>query len=150
MCVDTHKFRCCFGCCSLTTGTIIIGALYALGAIGSAISQQWIPFALEVVLAGIFSIVLCKPNSVDTRKLIYYVVAILYGLALIGWIIFVIYAFASDWEVDICTNLDSFVEGLFDSPYDCIQNINTWLWIFVVVYSLIMIPCGYCVLQILY
>ena len=116
MCVDTHKFRCCCGCMSLTSATILIGVLYLLSAIGSAVVQNWWGFAFEICLVGIFSLVLCKPHSEGTRKLIYYVVAIIMALGAIAFIIFVIYAFASDWEVTVCRDFGGEIEGFFDSP----------------------------------
>ena len=104
MCVDTRDepWRCCCGCMSLTQATILIGILYLLEAVSNAIAGMWLGFAFALVMTGIFVMVIVKPYNADIRKLLYYIYLCLLIASAVAYTIFIIYAFASDWEVDTC------------------------------------------------
>ena len=146
MCVDTHNFRCCCGLFSLTTATLIIGALNLIGMIASAIESQWITFAFYGVFVVLFSFVIIKPHNAGTRKIIYYLYAIFAALFVLAVIVGVIYIFASDYKKTICANLTS----SYSSYQNCLDGINLYLIIVTIAYLLVAIPCQLCVLQILY
>ena len=141
MCVDTHASpqRCCCGCMTLTQGSILIGILNVFGAIGMAISGNWYGFTFNLVLATLFIMVLVKPYDAGIRKIIYYVYLIGTILGLIGFIIFIIYAFASDWESDWCydTGMDYRDDFNWDSLSDCEDFINTFLIVLIVIFLLL-------------
>ena len=86
---------------------------------------------------------MAKPNSVNLRKIIYYVYMVLVILGLIGYLIFVIVVFTSDWETDFCVdNYDDF-NDYYDSLSDCVDWINGLLIWVVIIAALIFIPCTF-------
>ena len=148
MCVNTatEPWNCCCGCMSLTQGTILIGVLYLLGTIATAIAGQWASFAFYLVLTCLFGLVVVKPYNADVRKIIYYIYFVLLILGLIGMVIFFIYAFASDFEETWCS-----VGGNYSGNYqDCVDWINLFLIIYMVIVILAIVPCSLLILQVLF
>ena len=151
MCVDTQNYKCCCGCMTLTQATIVIGVLYLIGTISEAIMGQWAAFVWYLIMTLLFGMVIAKPYDASIRKLIYYISLILDILGAIGLVIFIIIAFAGDWEQDWCrTYYYDYKGDFYDSYSECVDWINMILIIFVVLVIVIFVPCTLCILQILY
>merc|ERR1712051_42033 len=95
----------------------------------------------ELIVASLFFVIVAKPESVSLRKYIYYVYMTLVILGLIGYIIFAIIVFATNWEEDFCIDNYSDFSDFYDSPSDCIDWIQTMMIVVLIVAALIFIPC---------
>ena len=126
MCVDTSKepWRCCCGCMSLTQATILIGILYLLETISNAISGMWLGFAFALCMTLLFVLVIVKPYNADVRKLLYYIYLCLLIAQGVAFTIFIIYAFASDWEETTCRTI--FEDGDAHSDWNA-GDCESWL-----------------------
>ena len=146
MCVDKHHYKCC-SCFSMTTGTLILGALYLLSSIGDAISGYWFAFALSVVITLLFVMVLVKPHDINIRKLLYYIVSILTTIQLVGLVVvFIFLLVTDDWIAEACSNYSSD----YTDQLNCLDYARTGMIIamccLMVIYSLL----AFCTVQILY
>ena len=152
MCVDTHNYKCCCGCFSLTQATLLMGLLYVIGAIATAVAGIWYEFAVYCVMSSIFVMILVKPRCAGTRKLLYYIYLILSVLGAIAFVIWTIILFTGDFEHDWCTDADNIkdYDQFFDDYDECMDWINMMAIICVIFAALVGIPCALCVLQILY
>ena len=141
MCVDKHHYKCC-GSCSLTTATLILGALYLLGTIAYAVTQQWVSFSISLILTLLFVMVLVKPGDIGVRKLIFYLVTIGQIIGTVALIlVFIILMATDDWVKDACDKWD------VDNCYD---DAKKWIIIsFIIALILDLLLC-FCVAQILY
>ena len=97
-------------------------------------------------MVALFAIVLFKPHNAPTRKLLYILYAIGAVLYVIFFIAFAIYAFASDYEETLCADATS----TYSDYQTCMDAINLYLILALIVAALIVFPCQLCVLQILY
>ena len=146
MCVDREKMRCCCGAFSLTVATVIIGVLYLISAISSAIQTAWAPFVVYLIMAGLLGSVLVQPNNAGLRKIIYYTYVALAIAGAVGILIWIIYAFASaSYVYEFCAQLAE-----AESASDCVGFFNTLLIIIIVIVLLVFVPCTLCTMQILY
>ena len=153
MCVDKHHYKCC-GSCSLTTATLVLGCFYLLYTIGCAVSQQWVSFAIGLVMTLLFVMVLVKPNDIGVRKLIFYLISIGQVIATIALILVFIILMATDGWYDEAR--DNCYEQSTKHDYDWQDNCDDidWIkkiiiWTFVCFLIIDLVLC-YCVLQILY
>ena len=97
--------------------------------------------AYELIVCSLFFIIVAKPDSISLRKAIYYIYMVLMILGLIGYFIFIIIVFSSDWERDFCIdNYDEF-NDYYDSLSDCEDWINTMMIVLIILSGLIFIPC---------
>ena len=155
MCVNTNNSRCCCGCFSLTTATVIIGCIYLIGGVINAVNGVWLNFAFQTLLAGLFCMVLFYPRNVSLRKLIFIIEAVFYILGAIGFVILLIVYFATDladnFDETWCDDYYTQLEGqVFNDYSSCLDFINTWVIVGVVLVALIWTPIALCILQILY
>ena len=150
MCVSTGNYKCCCGCMSLTAATITLGALYLLGGIWNAIIGNWLGFAFDVAIAGVFSLVIFKPNSICIRQLIFFGMAILQGLGALGFVALVIFGIVADWEEQVCSNYWDDLYQYYNSEIDCEEGLRQIFIIVIVVSIFIGLPLIFCTLQILY
>ena len=142
MCVNSEKRKCCC-CLNLTHATLIIGGLFAVLAILTAIVGAWLSFTFYLLLTGGFSVVLFMPKNVRVRKILYYTSLALAALGAVAYLITVIYIFASDWEKDWCGSARNFYEysDYYDNYWDCLDWINMIMIVVVLLVALIAIPC---------
>ena len=146
MCVDTNQYKCC-NCCSLTTATLVLGALYLLSCIGNAVSSMWLGFAISLIISLLFVMVLVKPNAVYIRKLLFYLVSVMSAIQFLGVIIVFIYLLATDdWIEDACLDGTS---NLSDYN-DCLDYAKTYMVITFIFLLIIYALLVFCTVQILY
>ena len=74
MCVDTHHFRCCCGCLSLTQATIVLGVFQLFATIFYAIVWEWVNFTFSAIVSLAYILVIIKPYDACNRKILYYCV----------------------------------------------------------------------------
>ena len=72
MCITKVGSRntCCCGC-SLFTGTMLVGVLSLLSAIGAGMNLQWVSLAVSLFECLWFAAVLCDRESASIRELLY-------------------------------------------------------------------------------
>ena len=144
MCVNSKEMKCC-GSCSLTDATIILGVLYALGAIGSATSRQWGNMALMAVACILFVLVCIKRNDVNVRKLLFIVVTIIQTISVVVLIGTFIYLVAvDDWVTDACT------DGDYNTYDECKDAVYFFVYVAFGVALVIQLLLCWCEVQILY
>ena len=144
MCVNSSTMKCC-GSCSLTDATIILGVLYALGAIGSATSRQWGNMALMAVACILFVLVCIKRNDVNVRKLLFIVVTIIQTISVVVLIGTFIYLVAvDDWVTDACT------DGDYNTYDECKDAVYFFVYVAFGVALVIQLLLCWCEVQILY
>ena len=97
----------------------------------------------------LFGLVVVKPYNADIRKIIYYIYMGLLVAGGIAIVIFLIYAFASDWEQEWCLS-GSYSYGSGSTYEDCKDFIQLILIIYVVALILLIVPCSLLVLQVLF
>ena len=97
MCVNKETYKCC-ACLTLTQATLILGAIYIIGAIFYGVSGSWINFIIWLITSLLFIMVLVKPHDANIRKMLFYIAAImsLIGLACLV-IFFLVYLIDGDW-----------------------------------------------------
>ena len=144
MCVDKHHYKCC-GCLSLTTATLILGALYLCGTIYYAVINEWASFAISLVISLLYVMVLVKPGDANIRKLLFYMVSFLSVVGLLTLIIVFIVYLANDNWYDACRN-----EYYWSDYQDCLDNAKTWMIISFIVAICLDLALVFCTLQILY
>ena len=150
MCVTSHNFKCCCGCMSMTTATIILGSLYLFGAICNAIVGNWIGFGGDLLLTGVFSLVIFKPHSVGIRKCIFWMMTTLQSIGILGFTVLVICGIVIDWEENLCNDYWSDMSQYFESETLCEEQLRQVFIMVIVLSILIGLPLIFCILQILY
>ena len=102
MYIGRNHYKCC-GCCSMTTATLILGALYLIGCIFDAIAGMWLGFAIQLIMSLLFIMVLVKPHDVTIRKILYYLVMAMIAINFVGLIIvFIFFLVTDDWILNAC------------------------------------------------
>ena len=71
MCINKEHYTCCCGC-SLTTATWILGAFEFLSMVGTGIKGNWMSFAVNLVMVGLYGATVVKRHHVGLRKYLYY------------------------------------------------------------------------------
>lgn len=150
MCVTSHNFKCCCGCMSMTTATMILGACYLFGTICNAIIGNWFGFGGDLLLTGIFGMVLFKPHSVGLRKCIFWMMTVLQSLGVLGFTALVIIGIVVDWEESVCTDYWSDLSQYYDNETLCEEQLRQVFIMVIVLSILIGLPLIFCILQILY
>ena len=149
MCVDKHHFKCC-GCLSLTTATLLLGAINLAAVIYYGIMEEWASLAVGCISVVLMAGVLVKPHDANIRKLLFYIAT---TLAVIGFIALVIVFFvwlANDTYYEWCT-LDSMPSRSdLNDWYNCIDNIKTWFIITFCIAIVLDALLVFCTTQILY
>jgi len=142
MCVDTHHYRCCCGCLSLTQATILLGILQLIATISYAIAGQWVNFSVSALISLIYIMVFCKPYDVSVRKILYYLILCGQLVGLVTFVIVLIIYLTSDtYKYDLCANITS----TYSDYVNCVDAIQTIFIVVLVVGLLIYVPCIFCV-----
>ena len=144
MCVDKHHYKCC-GCLSLTTATLILGALYLCGTIYYIVVGEWASFAVSLVISLLFILVLVKPHDANIRKILFYLISFLSIIGLLVLIIVFIVYLANDRWIDYCYD-----EYIGHDRADCLDNARTWMIISFIIAICLDLALVFCTLQILY
>ena len=141
MCVDTHHFKCCCSCLSMTSATLILGALYLIGCIMNAVGGWWINFAITLIISLLFVMVLVKPHDIYIRKILYYSVTGMTVINFLGVIIVFIYLLATDDWIDTACN-----EGTdnYSDYSQCLDYAKTYMIIGMVFVVVVTALLGFC------
>ena len=152
-CIDTENYKCCCGC-TLTVGTWILGGLVTLDMILAFVYGNWWQGAPEIILVVFFALTVVNMHSVLYRKLLFYVYMIGSILYIIGAIIVII--IVATWPDRLAENVasecmtNSTMIDYFDSPAECLDDMQTYLLVFVIVVCVISIPINLLCLRMLY
>ena len=146
MCVNTEHYKCC-SCFSMTTATLILGALYLIGCVCDAVIENWFGFAVSLIISLLMMMVLVKPHDVYIRKILYRLVASLTLISFAVLIAVFIYLCASDsWIDDACRNGTETYEDYTECQDYAKSYMVIGMLFFIAMYTLI----SFCTLQILY
>jgi len=103
MCVDKHNWTCCCGC-TLHCGTITIIVLQLLAAISYGIGSMWLLCCFSLMLFATPFAIYFKPDDIKTRKIAFYVYAVLTGCEVLGMFIMIISIFNGSWALTQCND----------------------------------------------
>ena len=83
---------------------VIIRFLQLLAAISYGIGSMWLLCCFSLMLFATPFAIYFKPDDIKTRKIAFYVYAVLTGCEVIGMFIMIVFIFNGSWALTICND----------------------------------------------
>ena len=155
MCLNTENFRCCCGCCSLTTATWVVGALVAFDMVCAFIFGFYLSGACEALLVVPFLLTLFDKHKVLYRKILYivFLIGTIVGVVSAAIIITVVAVNPEQMQEqlrDQCLSDETLLDYFNGDVNECEDTMHSWILSVVVLACLIGIPINLLITRMFY
>ena len=122
MCVNKDKSKCKICHMTFTQATVCIGGLYLISGVTAAIMGLWGSFGFNIAIALLLGLVVCMPENVLLRKIVFFGFTALQGAGLVTVLSIAVYIGASGWNTTWC---DKFNDDYSFSSIDACESYLT-------------------------